>query len=139
MAARTAGLYRERGGRHEIVLSERYLELATGAQRDDLIRHELAHYHLARLGFPRAGHGPRFRQLMQAWRFSRFPDARILQLIAAKQESLRHLYLCPSGHEHWLRRHPRRRAVSCGLCSPAFDGRYRLRYSGVSRRGPAGA
>lgn len=134
MSARTAGLYRCVAGSHQIVLSRRYLELCTQEQIEDLVRHELAHYHLACTGHPRAGHGPLFRQLMRTWQFDRFPDREILRRIAAQQPRLRHLYLCPAGHEHWLSRHPKRRATSCALCSPTYDHRHRLRYSGISRK-----
>lgn len=135
MGTRTAGLYRQVEGRHQIVLSQRYLGVCSRAQAEDLIRHELAHYHLATQGHPRAAHGPLFRTLMLAWKFSRFPDRDLMAQIADAQTRLRHLYVCPRGHEHWLLRHPRRRAVSCAVCSPVYDQRFRLRYSGVSRRG----
>ena len=134
MGARTAGLYRGADGTHRIVLSRRYLARASQAQAEDLIRHELAHYHLAVTGHPRAGHGAPFRQLMRAWAFARFPDREILRAIAQEQPRLRHLYLCPAGHEHWLARHPGRRQLSCAICAPSFDRRHRLRFSGVSRR-----
>jgi predicted SprT family Zn-dependent metalloprotease len=137
MGTRTAGQYRSTPNGHQIVLSRRYLRLASRQQAEDLMLHELAHYHLAVTGHPYAGHGALFRALMRAWSFPRFPDREILRTIAGQTPRVRHLYLCPAGHEHWLSRHPRRRAVSCALCSPRYDRRYRLRYSGVSeRRGP---
>ncbi len=134
MGTRTAGLYRSVAGQPQIVLSMRYLERASRPQVEDLMKHELAHYHLTRTGHPRAGHGPLFRALMRAWQFGRFPDPEILGRIAATTPRLRHLYLCPQGHEHWLGRHPKRQRLSCALCAPTYDRRFRLRYSGVSRR-----
>ncbi len=134
MATRTAGLYRKMPSGHQIVLSQRYLQLASQQQAEDLMRHELAHYHLAVTRRPGAGHGAPFRALMRAWSFSLFPDREILRSIARQTSRLRHLYLCPAGHEHWLARHPRRRALSCALCSPRYDRRHRLSYSGVSER-----
>ncbi len=134
MRARTAGHYRCADGKHLIVLSARYLEQASSAQREDLLRHELAHYHLAEKGHPRAGHGPLFRALQREWGFERFPDRELMRRIAAASPRLRHLYLCPAGHEHWLTRHPGRKAVSCAICAQRYDRRHRLRYSGTSAR-----
>ncbi len=132
MAGRTAGVFQP-GPPPRIGLSQAYLARCSPSERHDLMLHELAHYHLWRLGHRRAGHGPQFRALMRAWQFSRYPNAEILRGLCPRDAAPRLLYVCPVGHEHWLRRAPRAREVSCGLCSRTFDRRFLLRDTGVRR------
>ena len=37
--------------------------------------------------------------------------------------------VCPSGHEHYRHRRPKRLNASCGLCSPVYNEKYKLNYS----------
>jgi predicted SprT family Zn-dependent metalloprotease len=130
MAGRTAGVFQP-GPPPRIALSQAYLSRCSPLEREDLMLHELAHYHLWRLGLPRAGHGAPFRALMRAWQFSRYPSAEILRGLRPKDSSPRLLYVCPAGHEHWLRRPPKAREVSCGRCCRTFDRRFLLRDTGI--------
>ena len=130
MAARTAGAFHP-GPPPRIAFSAGYLALCSPEERRDLMLHELAHYELWRRGFPRAGHGPLFRAMMREWGFSRRPSAAVLAELPHAPPG-RLLFVCPAGHEHWLRQAPRR-AVSCGLCSRRFDRRHLLRDTGVRR------
>ncbi len=132
MAGRTAGLFRP-GAPPCIALSRRYLASCSAQERRDLLLHELAHYHLWRLGLRRAGHGPPFRALMRQWGFSRYPNADIMQALRRPDTSVRLLFVCPVGHEHWLRRRPKSQEISCGICSRRFDRSYLLRDTGVRR------
>ncbi len=132
MAARTAGVFQP-GEPARIALSQAYLALCSVRERLDLMLHELAHYHLWRHGQRRAGHGPAFAALMRAWGFVRYPNAEILRQLRRADTAPRLLYVCPAGHEHWLRRPPRSRDISCGLCSRRFDRRHLLRDTGVRR------
>jgi predicted SprT family Zn-dependent metalloprotease len=135
MAGRTAGVFRP-GTPPRIALSRAYLELCDAAARRELILHELAHYHLWRQGLRRGGHGQPFRALMRAWGFGRYPDQDVLHRLRPVDLGPHLLYVCPNGHQHWLRRPPRSREVSCGLCSRRFDRRYLLRDTGV-RQAPS--
>ena len=130
MAGRTAGLFHP-GPPPRIALSQRYLESCSLEERRDLLLHELAHYHLWRLGLRREGHGPRFHAIMRQWGFSRYPNVDIMRELRGPDTSARLLFVCPSGHEHWLRRRPKSEDISCGICSRHFDRRYLLRDTGV--------
>ncbi len=132
MAGHTAGVF-QGGPPPRIALSQAYLERCTLEERRDLMLHELAHYHLWRLGRRRAGHGAEFRTLMRTWRFSRYPNAEILQNLRRPDTVPRILYVCPAGHEHWLRPRSNGREISCGLCSRRFDRRHLLRDTGIQR------
>ena len=132
MAGRTAGAFHP-GPPPRVALSRAYLARCSSQERRDLMLHELAHYHLWRLGLRRAGHGAEFRALMRRWGFGRYPNADILRGLRRPDASQGLLYVCPAGHEHWLRRRPKSRELSCGICSRRFDRRYLLRDTGVRR------
>ncbi len=132
MAARTAGVFQP-GTPPRIALSQAYLALCSPRERQDLMLHELAHFHLWRSGLRRAGHGPPFAALMRQWGFARYPNAELLRRLRPADTAPRLLYVCPAGHEHWLRRPPKSRDISCGLCSRRFDRRYLLRDTGMRR------
>lgn len=132
MGARTAGAFHP-GPPARIALSARYLQLCSPLERRDLMLHELAHYHLWRQGLARSGHGPAFHELMRVWGFSRYPSAEVLGRLRPPDTRPLLLFVCPAGHEHWLRRPPGRRLLSCGVCSRRFDRRHLLRDTGVRR------
>lgn len=109
-----------------ILVNPRYVAASPDPNRtlQDLLLHELAHYHLYALGIVAHDHRhPLFLALMAEWGFSRYSDGEVLQTLKSPP---RYLYRCPSGHEY-PRQRPFRNRVSCGVCARGFNPAFLLR------------
>lgn len=103
-----------------IELNPRYAEAGGPDVLVDVLKHELAHYHLWSTGAP-WGHTAEFRALMRAWGFSRYTRPDLLPRSPARWE-----YICPACGRAFRRRRRYPHAASCSACSPRYDERFRL-------------
>lgn len=119
----TAGRFvypRGRGGGARIELNPRYVAAGGRAALLDVLKHELAHYHLWSLGRP-SGHTAEFYVLARAWGFPRHARRDLLPPPSARWQ-----YVCPSCGRAFRRARRIPRPASCGACSRSYDPRFRL-------------
>ncbi|MBE3589903.1 MAG: SprT-like domain-containing protein [Firmicutes bacterium] len=110
----------EGGGAPRIEINPRYTAAGGRAALVEVLKHELAHYHLWALGRP-SGHTAEFHALARAWGFPRHASRDLLPPPAPRWR-----YVCPACGRAFLRVRRIVRPASCGACSPTFDLRFRL-------------
>ncbi|MCI2957778.1 SprT-like domain-containing protein [Agromyces atrinae] len=90
---------------------------------DDEIHQVLLHEVAHAIAGPRAGHGPKWRQIAADLGYvgKRTHDGEIADELAPWAGK------CPAGHEHYRYRAPTR-ALSCGLCARGFDAAHAIEW-----------
>lgn len=119
----TAGRFvypRGTSGAPRIEINPRYAAAGGRAALLDVLKHELAHYHLWSLGRP-SGHTPEFYALARAWGFARHARRDLLPPSPPRWQ-----YVCPACGRAFRRARRIPRPASCGACSPSYDPRFRL-------------